>query len=624
MFVIDVIPLSRTAPAQALSYRSSKKLTPGTIVTVPLRRKLLPAVVVESIPVREAKAELKNASFLLLKSTSKTHGRLPRAYVEAAKATALYHASTFGSVLSSLLIPILAGGEVELKITLRSNVRGANKKRGETASVVHKEAPLLSRLRDYESLVTSKTHSGTLLIVVPTEAEARTFGEYFKEFKPVVITGSISEKRRGTVFSKAYDSTRLVIVTPGFVWIPIKELAGIIIDRVSAGSYSLPKRPYIDIRVALQALARARNVSITYGDYPLPLEYRPKPDSALTGGIPKNIRVVDVRIPKGIKEERTKWHAIPEPILREIRTVHQGGGQVVVLAVRRGYAPAVVCRDCETPVTDAYGRALSLASENNARILRSADGASIESAKTLCKLCGSWNLVPLGVGSERVEEELRSAFPKGTVIRIDQDTSSAKLRTIVKVAQSEPGAILVGTELMLPWLNPFMQLELAVVASADSLLALPFWRARERLVRISLMLAERAQRLIIATRHPEDAALQTLMSAKTTAATLDDTSFWKEEVSLRKILHYPPFGTLIVFHIEGSTTLIAQMQPRILAACAPYVPQMLPPRALSPSRWRSTSVLHLTEIVWPNPALSEKLSCLPPSVRVHINSETLW
>ncbi len=63
MFVLEVIPLSRTAPPQPLSYRSSAKVSIGTIVSVPLRKKTVPGLVVDCVPVREAKAQLKTGVF---------------------------------------------------------------------------------------------------------------------------------------------------------------------------------------------------------------------------------------------------------------------------------------------------------------------------------------------------------------------------------------------------------------------------------------------------------------------------------------------------------------------------------------------------------------------------------
>ena len=107
MFVLEIIPFSRTAPQAPLSYRSVADLSPGTLVSIPLRKKTVLGLVVGSTPVLEAKSALKQASFSLSKSTDLAQGKLPSTVIEAAKNIALYHATTLGAVLSSLLIPAL-------------------------------------------------------------------------------------------------------------------------------------------------------------------------------------------------------------------------------------------------------------------------------------------------------------------------------------------------------------------------------------------------------------------------------------------------------------------------------------------------------------------------------------
>jgi primosomal protein N' (replication factor Y) len=286
--------------------------------------------------------------------------------------------------------------------------------------------------------------------------------------------------------------------------------------------------------------------------------------------------------------------------------------------VRRGYAPTVVCRDCGTTVTDEYGRTLSLSISNGVRIFRSADGKVIEDIggkKILCKNCGSWNLTPLGIGIERIEEELLAAYPDTPILRIDADTVSAKTRH--ELASHDGAHIVIGTELMLPWLSPETPFDFGIIASADSLLGLPFWRSRERFVRVGYMLAERSKELVVVTRQPEETALTALTSPA-------DSGFWKEETGLRKMLQYPPYGTLIVFHAEGTAERITQAHDFITKACAPHTIVRLPDRQIAKNLLRATSVLHLPAEIWPDAAISKKLSHLPPYVRLQIDAETLW
>jgi primosomal protein N' len=597
MYVLEVIPLSRTAPPHPLSYRNRENLAPGTIISIPLRKKIVAGLVVASIPVREAKAQIKTASFSLSKSSTSEVGVLPMPLMKAASAIALYYATTVGAVLSALLVPVLPE-----RIPTRF-IKGTG------FSIQPIEKPMLGRKKYYEDVLgEEKKSKGTTLLVVSTQAEADEWANFYKPLKPLVLSGKLSGKRRETAMARAVGaaidetsvSTRtaapsLIIATPGFSWIPIPHLSRIIIERVSAGSYVLPKRPHINIVVALTELARARNIPVVYGDYPLPLEYRSNPSKPLTEKPLGTITLFDVRAQKeDDKITGATWKAIPDTILTQIRDVLEKNGRVAVLAVRKGYAPTVVCRDCGTAVIDEQGRALSLSIANGKRILRSTDGATIESAKALCKHCGSWNLMPLGIGVERVEEELRKTFP-------DSEDS-----------------IIVGTEAMLSTLSLEDPVDLGIVASADALLSLPFWRARERFVRIGLMLAERSKKVIVASRHEgTDAALTALTSPTT-------SSFWADELALRKALHYPPFGTLIWFLVGGSAARIEDARALITNVCAPLTPIHLAPRPISASILRGISVLQLPDGAWPDETLSARISELSPVIRVHIDSESLW
>jgi primosomal protein N' (replication factor Y) len=354
--------------------------------------------------------------------------------------------------------------------------------KGLGAGVEKIEAPFLKRLDSYQNYI-SDTY--TVLLVVPTQVEADDWSLRLKKYSPLVLSGKLTGERREAALTRARSSDdipRIIIATPGFVWVPIPNLCRIVIERASAGSYSLPKRPYLDLRYALAALARERAIPLTYGDYPLPLEYRDDPNSPLTKII-GSIEVIDVRTPKtekakaGQTNTKPTWKAVPDTFITQIKETLSTGGRVAVLAARRGYAPTVVCGDCGTAVADEHGRALSLATEKGVRVFRSSDGTVSQGADVFCKNCGGWNLNPLGIGIERVEEELRLAFPDTLLVRISEESKRVASLKKVRAEIDTAGTIIIGTEMMLPWISPDMPVDLGIIASADSLLALPFWRS---------------------------------------------------------------------------------------------------------------------------------------------------
>ena len=393
MFVLEVIPFSRTAPAAPLSYRSRTNLPVGTLVSIPLRKKTVVGLVLGSVPVQEAKAQIKIASFMLSKSSDISLGQLPSKLIEAGKTIAEYHATTLGAVLSALLIPVLPTTDAIPGFQKHAG-EGEKDLRKSKARIERIEASFTERVIAYKKYMAGEIDSAdsATLLVVPTQAEADEWKlTLFKSAKvaTLVLSGKLTGERRSAALARVLSFTGLIISTPGFAWIPIPNLERIIIERVSAGSYALPKRPYLDVRFALAELARVRNVPIVYGDYPLPLEYRKDPEAPIQKVAPSAIEVVDVRTDKTeVKKAPSAWQVVPESLRTQIKSTLDADGRVAVLAVRRGYSPTVVCRDCGSAVTDEHGRALSLATLKGKRVFRSTDGATFPAAEVFCKVCG--------------------------------------------------------------------------------------------------------------------------------------------------------------------------------------------------------------------------------------------
>jgi primosomal protein N' len=604
MYVLDVIPLSRSAPG-LLSYRSAKKLAIGTVVDITLRKTLIQGIVVDCVPVADAKELLKSARFMLSKSVPAAAGTIPTPIMNAAHSVAEYHATTTGSVLASLFVEYIKLGEPLPTGALAS---------GSGYALTALEMPLAKRTRQIEGIVSGS--SKATLLVAPTLAEVEYWKQELKAHRPLVLSGALAGARRSAALKSALTHTGLIISTPSFSWTPIQKLGTIVVDRVSAGTYTFAKRPYLSAVRALDWLARARSLEIVYGDHPLPLEYRPAPERAPKDA-PKNISVADVRRdPEAQSPE--PWSAIPEPAHTRIQDALAAGKLAIVLATRKGYAPAVVCRDCGQAQTDDRGVPLSFTLSEHDRAFVTSDGVSRIDAKRPCQRCGSWNLLPLGIGIERVVEEIQKHFPDVPLTALPPEVTASSSKTKKALASAyEKGGIIVGTEALLPWLHahPAPMKAAGVIASADSLLALPFWRARERFVRLSYFFAGLVDDLTVLTRRPEDAAVDAVASGS--------DAFWKEESNLRKALGYPPFGTLITVTTEGPETAAQFQSARIASMVDVYAPSVLPSRRAG-LRYAQTVVVCLPSGKWPDKKLSGLLSSLPPSARVRIDPESLW
>lgn len=623
MYVLEVLPLTPGAPSGTLSYRSAKKVQPGTLVTVTLRRRRVPGVVIASEAVLDAKASLKAASFMLSGSVSEPIGKLPKPFMEAVERISTWHAAPQGSVLAALLAESIAGGG-EAPFSFPTKPGGAY-------ALTPLELPIGERAARYRHIVAGQAKEGrATLLVVSTIAEVEYWKRALADQKPLVLFGSLTGARRAAAFAKARAARSLVISTPAFSFAPLTHLGHVIVERIGAGGFRLPKRPYLDVRVAHLELARGYERPIVLGDFPLPLEYRADA-RALPEGTPQ-ISILDSRKDPLSTEEAAPWSAVSEALRSRMTEALARGGRIAVLAVRKGYAPVVVCRDCGQALRDKRGAVYAFTQEGGERRFRTSDGASVLGSDITCPNCGSWNLLPLGVGIERVVEELHAAFPDAPLVQFDADavrTAAAAKKRLESLAA--PGAIVVGTEAMVPWLLAAAPegFSLAAIASADSLLALPFWRARERLVRLAYLFAATAAETVISTRLPDDTAMRIM-------ARPHDTAFFDEEIVLRSALGYPPFGTLIALQFTGTARTLEQLERTVREtigdsdgrntgeADAELVLRALHDRPLRGSQYRRTIVLMLPRDVWPDPALSARLASLPPSIRVLIDPESFW
>ncbi len=601
MFVIDIVPFSSGTPSLTLSYRSNKRLATGTIVSVPLRRKTITGMVVECVSVRDVKIVIKKAPFTLRAGILSKTGQLPQSYNTAAKYTAMYHAATLGGVLRSLLPEAILFNGFPTKLA-----------RGARSGVSYSEAPYKQRIKTYRTYISKA--KGSVLIVAPTTVEVEQLAN---TFNAIAITGELSPKNRISALNVA-QSAPVIITTPSYAFTPIKHLTHIIMERESAGSWIKIISPQIDMRIAVRALARARCIPVTIGDYPLRLDVRPIGSAQLVETLKTPIKIIDTQEKKMNIHSHT-FRAIPDTMQKILAETLSNGGRAAVITVRKGYAPAVVCRDCGTTVRDARGRALSLAFVGTHPVLRSADGNTLRDADVLCDLCGSWNLLPLGIGIERVIEELTRAFPETPIIRFDADTVRTPAAARRAAAQfGNHGTLIVGTEAVLPWLNNTVPLQLGIIASADTLLALPFWRSRERLMRLTLTLGQLSERLLVATRRIDDTAF-TALTAPTTAV------FFEEEDSLRKILYYPPYTHILTIRTRGtSLARLEEGESLIQTAVAPYKSIRLPDHHTTKNGSIRTLVIKIPQKEWPNENISKRIVQLPSWITCCVDSESLW
>ncbi|NLW20343.1 MAG: primosomal protein N' [Clostridiales bacterium] len=351
-------------------------------------------------------------------------------------------------------------------------------------------------------------------------------------------------------------AARLVIGARSAVFAPVKDLGLIVVDEEHEPSYQAENHPRHDAREVAASRARREGAALLLasatpsilsfakaqrGDYML-LEMLTRVNQHQLA----QVTLVDMR-----EELRLGNRGMFSGLLVErLRACLDAGQQAMLFINRRGYAPSVLCRKC--------GEALACAQCDVKLTYHQADRrmhchycGMTTALPAICPGCGSAYLRPVGVGTQKVEEEFAALFPGVPVVRMDADTTAGKDRHEQLLNRFRSGAarVMIGTQMIAKGLD-FPQVTLVGAILADLTLNLPDYRAQERTFQLLTQVAGRAGRadmpgeVIVQTYKPEHYAIAA-------AATQEYRGFFQQEFARRRQLLYPPFTMMVRVLVEA-------------------------------------------------------------------------
>ncbi|PWG64856.1 primosomal protein N' [Spiribacter halobius] len=228
------------------------------------------------------------------------------------------------------------------------------------------------------------------------------------------------------------------------------------------------------------------------------------------GARPPRFGLLDVR-------GRPMQEGLSQPLLQRVREHLDHDGQVLLFLNRRGYAPTLLCHECGWMAECERCDARYTYHRGRAR-LHCHHCDREQPLPRHCPECGSVDLRPLGLGTERVEAALEAAFPETSLVRIDRDSTRRRgsFETRMEAVRRGEARLLLGTQ-MLAKGHHLPAVTLVGIIDADQGLFGADFRAPERLAQLIVQVAGRAGRaerpgeVLIQTHHPEHPLLQTLI-----------------------------------------------------------------------------------------------------------------
>jgi primosomal protein N' (replication factor Y) len=259
---------------------------------------------------------------------------------------------------------------------------------------------------------------------------------------------------------------------------------------------------------------------------------------------PPEMSLVDLRRDSGDD-------GISSALLNRAQQHLKRGGQVMFFINRRGFAPTLLCDACGW-VAQCTRCDARMTLHERANRLRCHHCGHEERPPESCNNCGSTELIPLGQGTERIEQAIARHFPDTPITRIDRDSTRRKgaLEEGLEKARSGEARILIGTQ-MLAKGHDFPGLTLVGVMDSDQGLFSADFRAAERMAQLILQVSGRAGRsdqpgeVIIQTRHPDHPLLQSLIHQ-------DYRHFAQGLLAERKAANLPPYSFLSLLRVEAT------------------------------------------------------------------------
>jgi len=635
MNLLTVIPITKNSFKENLSYFTSKNIKEGSLVTIPIRKREVPALVVSVENIKSAKTKLKSNEYSLraIKNVEKENF-LDSEFIQTCKEISNYYVTSLGAVIKNLVPQIVLESR-----DIKTQARAINVRTNKPITLC--QFPKLERVQYYKSIIREEfAKKQSVIFCLPTIIQAEEFSSLLKkgiEKHTIVIHSKLTKKKQKELWQEAVSREHpvLIITTKSFLSIPRDDIGTLILENENSPFYKFINQPFIDARKIAEIWTAKKGIRLILGDDIVRTEtYHRFKNTPVARMIPstrhilvdmnENLKDIDektLRDNKKKKRDDSSYFFSEE--LKDLLTQDK---KTILFINKRGYSPTTVCNNCyRTIICEKCESPLVIHKEGP----RSKKGKFIchkclkkTEIPLRCPYCKSWEIEDWGMGIQKAEREITQIFPTLKIFRMDSDTvkTPKQGRDLVEEFMNHARGVLIGTELMFSYLHK--PVEQVAVLSIDSLFAFPDFRINEKIFQLLLKLKSLTQEsFLIQTRIPDQEIFNKVKRGNI-------SGFYKQELEIRQMLKYPPFATIIKLTKEGKNKetveeeaeriekLFSKWDPISYSAFIPKVKGTFAHHILikiSPEKWQSGK----------EKELYGALSSLPSSWKINVDPESL-
>ena len=384
------------------------------------------------------------------------------------------------------------------------------------------------------------------------------------------------EKREEWTFIRNGEK-KIVIGARSAIFAPVQNLKYIIVDEEHENTYKQENNPRYHVKnVAIKRAflqndnleedetVKSKKIKVILGSATPSFETYYQAQQGDIELVELTKRYKNAKLPKfEVIDLNETAENFSEKLLDKISQTLQKNEQAILILNRKAFSNLLKCKDCgNIPTCPNCSISLNYYKYDN-QLKCHYCGYETQFNST-CDECGSHKMRQIGAGTEKIEEELAGLFPSARIVRVDSESIKTKqnYEKVYNDFKNHKYDIMLGTQIIAKGLD-FSNVTLVGIINADIILNFPDFRASEKTFQLLTQASGRAGRgekngeVIIQTFNGENDVIKKTIES-------DYEGYYKNEMIIRKMLNYPPFGRIVILVISATEENLAKEKAQIL------------------------------------------------------------